>query len=383
MDSNGSGVPEVSVRLNLISSGVHGTPEQQAALLKAFVAFKLEAPPVIAATQKAEVETKSGPGYDYSYADMADVFQIVVPILAKHGLALSQPFLLTSHGWVVRTYLYHEAGGYMLSEYPLPDPLQDRPQSIGSFTTYAKRYSANAILGLAIEAEDDDGNKAEGAHDGERTAKTGRSDLPACPECGKTQGVIRSRFADADFLCYGKKGGCGHKWFRETDTTQPTERGPGTGTTPPPAEPKAAPAAAAAAPTQNGRSCPKCGKASAMKRYGSQMACNPKEGGCGHTFAATRTLNTQETEALRNALRAAGYATMGEIKPVILRIVPSAPLNSAGHPVLSSLTTDQQVAILDALAVMQDAKNAPPSGSEGEVPDEPPPADEAVSEEQF
>ena len=41
-------------------------------------------------------------------------------------------------------------------------PVDNKPQTVGGCITYARRYGILAILGLAPEDEDDDGNTASG-----------------------------------------------------------------------------------------------------------------------------------------------------------------------------------------------------------------------------
>jgi hypothetical protein len=87
------------------------------------------------------------------------------------------------------------------------------PQAIGSATTYARRYSLSAVLGMASEA-DDDGAAASGA-----PAETSRrQSLPPCPACSKTDSVIVGKAEyGGGMVCFAKKGGCGHKWQPQTE----------------------------------------------------------------------------------------------------------------------------------------------------------------------
>ena len=59
---------------------------------------------------------------------------------------------------ILFTTLYHTSGQYIISEYPVIPVQKNNPQHYGSALTYAKRYSFSALLGLASESEDDDGN---------------------------------------------------------------------------------------------------------------------------------------------------------------------------------------------------------------------------------
>lgn len=93
----------------------------------------------------------------YKYATLAKVLGEVRPVLAKHGLVLSQ--FVSDDG--VSTVVYHESGQWM-SFPPLHiEPIGKTPQHAGSAISYARRYSILAICGLATE--DDDARTASGA----------------------------------------------------------------------------------------------------------------------------------------------------------------------------------------------------------------------------
>jgi hypothetical protein len=114
--------------------------------------------PTVKKARTAEVE--SGDGYlrTYAYADLADLLEAVRGPLAENGLSLLQP--ITWDGrcpWLV-TRLLHVSGQWIESAYRLT--AFDQPQHMGSAITYARRYAAAALLGIAAE-EDDDGQAAE------------------------------------------------------------------------------------------------------------------------------------------------------------------------------------------------------------------------------
>lgn len=90
----------------------------------------------------------------YKYADLSDVLEEIRPKLKMHGLALSQT--ATEHG--VATSLFHESGQWIRFAPLLIRPVGGTPQNVGSAITYARRYSAQTVMGLATE--DDDGHAA-------------------------------------------------------------------------------------------------------------------------------------------------------------------------------------------------------------------------------
>jgi hypothetical protein len=125
-------------------------------LAKALADAQAEYPPVVKA-EEVEIAGSSGKSrYSYTYADLAQIMSKVRPVLAKHGLAVTQTFR-TSVGkeLVVITTLLHESGEYITSEFPVAASA-NRMQELGSLITYAKRYSYTAIVGIQPQDEDDD-----------------------------------------------------------------------------------------------------------------------------------------------------------------------------------------------------------------------------------
>jgi hypothetical protein len=95
--------------------------------------------------------------YGYSYADLASVLGMARPVLAAHGLVLTQAAETTGEEAIVSTTLLHASGQWVTTP-PVRLPAGSTPQQTGSAITYARRYSALAALGLATE--DDDGQSA-------------------------------------------------------------------------------------------------------------------------------------------------------------------------------------------------------------------------------
>ena len=116
------------------------------------------------AQSKAQLEMQN-PHFDLSndhfhskYASLAAVRDAVVPVLAKHGLSLVQSPVTGDKTAGCSWLLMHKSGQWLSGEVCLP---VDRwsAHGIGSAITYARRYSMQAIAGVAGEA-DDDGNAA-------------------------------------------------------------------------------------------------------------------------------------------------------------------------------------------------------------------------------
>jgi len=105
----------------------------------------------------------NNPFFKSKYAALPDVVASASPVLAKHGLAISQAISCceTATGDVrdtLTTVLLHKSGQFIEETMLLHLPKSD-PQGQGSAVTYARRYSYMAILGLVAD-DDDDGNAA-------------------------------------------------------------------------------------------------------------------------------------------------------------------------------------------------------------------------------
>jgi hypothetical protein len=139
---------------------VADTPEAKlvAALVRAQAAF-----PAVDKRHTATVRPRDKPAYTYSYADLADILGAVRPVLARHGLAITQQ---TSHAQpdgrvLLTTTLRHVAGASLASEVELGQS-PGNPQQFGGALTYLRRYELVTLLGIAAE-EDRDAQDVEPA----------------------------------------------------------------------------------------------------------------------------------------------------------------------------------------------------------------------------
>lgn len=131
-----------------------------AKIAAALVAFQAEMP-TVAKGKRAEVPTKSGGKYTYTYADLADVTEAAMPILSKHGLAfVSCPRRTEQGGYEIVGTLLHTSGETLTGALPLSGGTE---QTMGSSITYQRRYLLGAMTGL-ITDDDDDGRLARDAH---------------------------------------------------------------------------------------------------------------------------------------------------------------------------------------------------------------------------
>lgn len=113
------------------------------------------------AKAQGEMENASknsqNPHFRSKYADLAEIINTVRPVLAKHGLSVTQFPSYDGTLAHVETVIAHESGEWMSGITSSPVQKAD-PQGIGSATTYLRRYSLAAVCNLA--QEDDDANAA-------------------------------------------------------------------------------------------------------------------------------------------------------------------------------------------------------------------------------
>jgi hypothetical protein len=114
-------------------------------LIKALIAAKSEF--------QAIPKDKVNPHYKSKYSTLDAVLGAVEPALAKHGLVLTHQ----ADGEKFTTTLYHESGQFLSTSLPLPSFAD--PQKMGSWISYARRYSITGLLSVCSD-EDDDGNQA-------------------------------------------------------------------------------------------------------------------------------------------------------------------------------------------------------------------------------
>ena len=109
------------------------------------------------------IKDKANPAFRSRYADLAAVWDAIREPLTKNGLSLVQmPDTNDVNEPVLVTRLLHASGEWLEGTYPL-NPVKQDPQGYGSAITYARRYAAMAVCGVA--PEDDDGNAASGRPD--------------------------------------------------------------------------------------------------------------------------------------------------------------------------------------------------------------------------
>ncbi len=127
-----------------------GTTEQIGALLSALGKAQAEIGGALAKTR-----TVGTGAYSFAYIELGAIMRAIVEPLAKHGLCFTQNI---REGMLI-SIVGHEAGGMMISEAELA-PVGKNIQDWGKAITYTRRYTVQAMLGIA--AEDDTDGLGEG-----------------------------------------------------------------------------------------------------------------------------------------------------------------------------------------------------------------------------
>lgn len=111
------------------------------------------------------------PHFRSKYVSLPRLLQAVRPVLAKHGLAvvqeLTQPkpnaYTDTGDGILLTTKIISSSHNETLTVATWPIPLLQNPQYMGSYLTYARRYSLMTALGIMGDPDDDGQRAAEHA----------------------------------------------------------------------------------------------------------------------------------------------------------------------------------------------------------------------------
>lgn len=104
---------------------------------------------------------KTNPYFKSTYADLQSIVSASRPALTKYGLAITQVLYDDEDGasWI-KTILIHGASSQWVASQKRVVPLKNDIQSISSQTTYLKRLTYAALIGVVSGDEDDDGEAA-------------------------------------------------------------------------------------------------------------------------------------------------------------------------------------------------------------------------------
>ena len=118
-------------------------------LYKALAAFQQECP-IIAKDSKA---------YNYKYADLPSIVEIINPLLKKHSLGFIQPLQYAEGVRKIQTIVFHtESGNSIESVVDIPEVEfkgMNLYQSMGSGITYLRRYALSSALGIVTDEDND------------------------------------------------------------------------------------------------------------------------------------------------------------------------------------------------------------------------------------
>lgn len=98
-----------------------------------------------------------------TYALWEDINEMIRPVLARHGFAISFRTPRNERGIEVEGVLSHRAGHREMTSLVLPADTsgsKNGVQAVASSVSYGKRYTAGALLNFTTTGEDDDGNSA-------------------------------------------------------------------------------------------------------------------------------------------------------------------------------------------------------------------------------
>tara|TARA_R100001086_G_scaffold59597_1_gene27418 strand:- start:148 stop:585 length:438 start_codon:yes stop_codon:yes gene_type:complete len=103
------------------------------------------------------LKNATNPHFKNRYADLGNVLDACLSAFQNNNFLFIQPNNRDEHGDYVETKVIHESGVEFVSKVYLVIDKQTM-QGLGSAITYARRYGALQMAGLA--PEDDDGNDA-------------------------------------------------------------------------------------------------------------------------------------------------------------------------------------------------------------------------------
>lgn len=101
--------------------------------------------------KKAGKVIKDAKGYNYRYATLSNILDVIQDPLNECGLSVIQ---LPQGDHELVTILTHISGEF-ISNTSRMTPKQDDPQGRGSCITYQRRYSIGAVLCINIDEDDD------------------------------------------------------------------------------------------------------------------------------------------------------------------------------------------------------------------------------------
>jgi hypothetical protein len=122
---------------------------------------------------KPALKDSSNPFFKSRYSNLESVWNSIREPLCNNGLTALQDVFTTDNGVSICTTIIH-CSGQWIEFGPLEIPITKKDaQSIGSATSYGKRYALCAACGVVSGDEDDDGEKAMNRNAKEDKSKKG------------------------------------------------------------------------------------------------------------------------------------------------------------------------------------------------------------------
>ena len=125
----------------------------------AMAEFQRKCPPIFK-TKEARIATRTGGTYAYSYAPLDEILRTIQPVMSELGLSIAWVGSKVENNTVYSSCRISHRLGHSEESGLFAMPFQNdgrmnAAQIVGSASTYAKRYSLLAILGMAPEDDDD------------------------------------------------------------------------------------------------------------------------------------------------------------------------------------------------------------------------------------
>lgn len=140
--------------------------------------------------------TKDTEGYNYKYATLDQVIDILREVLPQHGLCYLQNPIPAGDGQVsIQTIVGHESGEHISSVLTMPiveNGRNNSAQNYGGTLTYIRRYALTSVFGLATEEDGD----AKGKDKPKKSAPAPKKPAPA----PKKETKLPSQQAEEDKL---------------------------------------------------------------------------------------------------------------------------------------------------------------------------------------
>ena len=131
-------------------------------------------------------QVDAGRGGRYTYADLADVLDVVRPVLARHNLAVLQPLSRFDESTIIIHTLLVHGSGHVL-EWMFRVSAGQTAQQTGSALTYGRRYALTAALGVAAGGDDDGAAASAAPH----VPESFDDAKPTGPSAVQTKRVVR------------------------------------------------------------------------------------------------------------------------------------------------------------------------------------------------